>query len=122
MKIKLLLLFVFGLCPLAALAQSLSPTNAPGSVSLVWTNGPGTNVINHDNVYYGIASGIYTNKLSTGASQSTTVSNLVRGTTYYFAVTSTDTNNLESVFSNEVKASIPVPPSAPTALTITSGN
>ncbi|MGA2865253.1 MAG: MBG domain-containing protein [Verrucomicrobiota bacterium] len=60
------------------------------------------------NVYYGAASGNYTNVLSAGNTSEATVSNLVPGVTYYFAVTACNVLGMESDFSNE--ASYLVPP------------
>src|SRR5262245_2219962 len=59
---------------------------ATASVTLVWNASPGTNVAGY-NVYYGVASRTYTNKVNVGNVTNTTISGLVEGTTYYFAVT-----------------------------------
>jgi hypothetical protein len=76
---------------------------AASSVTLGWDPSTSTNVAGYK-VYYGPASGNYTNSVTAAASSATTatVSNLVAGATYYFAATAYDTSNLESEFSNEV--------------------
>jgi hypothetical protein len=54
-------------------------------------------------LYYGIASKTYTNNVGINGKITTgSISNLLSGTTYYFAVTAGDTNGLESDYSNEV--------------------
>ena len=75
---------------------------ATGTVTLAWDPSPGTNVIANYNVYYGVASGTYTNVVAAGTNPTVSVSNLVEGTTYYFAATAVDTNGLESDYSTEV--------------------
>src|SRR5882672_373213 len=57
-----------------------------GSVTLAWSPSPSPDVAGY-NVYYGVASGIYTSKVFAGNTNSVTLSNLVAGTTYYFVVT-----------------------------------
>ncbi|MGO9587030.1 MAG: Ig-like domain-containing protein, partial [Limisphaerales bacterium] len=63
------------------------------------------------NVYYGGASGAYTNEICAGNATNVTVSGLVQGTTYYFAATTFSASGLESPFSSE--ASYLVPPKVP---------
>jgi hypothetical protein len=74
----------------------------PQSVTLAWDPSPGTNVIANYNVYYGIASATYTNVVAAGTNTTVSISNLVNGTTYYFASTAVDTSGLESDYSSEV--------------------
>ncbi len=93
----------FALAPLAALAT--------GTVTLAWDPSPGTNdVIANYNLYYGAASGTYTNVVAAGTNLTASVSNLLEGITYYFAATAVDTNGLESDYSAEVSAMICRPP------------
>ena len=93
----------FALAPLAALAT--------GTVTLAWDPSPTTNdVIANYNLYYGVASGTYTNVVAAGTNLTASVSNLVEGITYYFAATAVDTNGLESDYSAEVSAMICRPP------------
>ena len=90
------------LTPLASLAA--------GSVTLAWDASPGTNVIANYKIYYGVASGTYTNTASAGTNTTLSISNLVEGKTYYFAATAVDTYGLESDYSTEVSTVIPVKP------------
>lgn len=53
------------------------------------------------NVYYGPTSRNYTNVLTTGTTNSATVTGLVEGETYFFAVTAFDAFGDESDFSEE---------------------
>jgi hypothetical protein len=80
----------------------------PQSVTLAWDPSPGTNVIANYNVYYGVASATYTNVVAAGTNNTVSISNLVNGTTYYFASTAVDTSGLESDYSTEVSALIAV--------------
>ncbi len=99
-----LIIFLWGgllaLAPLAALAT--------GTVTLAWDPSTGTDTITNYNLYYGVASATYTNVVSAGTNTTASVSNLVKGTTYYFAATAVDTNGLESAYSTEVSTLIPV--------------
>ncbi|MBN1670954.1 MAG: fibronectin type III domain-containing protein [Kiritimatiellae bacterium] len=63
----------------------------------------------------------YDQQLQVGVSSSptATTTGLVAGTTYYFAVTAFNTNNLESLYSDEVPFSVPLTPPAPGNLTAT---
>ena len=70
------------------------------------------------NIYYGETSGVYTNKISAGMATSLTVSNLVVGTTYYFASTTYSTAGAESAFSTEVSYIVP-PPTPGVQLSVT---
>jgi hypothetical protein len=80
----------------------LSASNAPPqSATLAWDPSPGTNVIANYNVYYGVASAPYTNVVAAGTNTTMSISNLVAGTTYYFAATAVDTSGLESDYSSE---------------------
>src|SRR4029077_6608497 len=61
------------------------------------------------NVYYGVASSIYTNKVNVGNVTNATISGLIEGTTYYFALTAYNPFELESDFSNEMFYTVPAP-------------
>ncbi len=76
---------------------------APGSVSLAWSSSPGTNVAGY-NIYVGIRTGTWTNKINMGTATAATVGGLVTGTNYNFVVTAYDQWGLESDYSNEVFA------------------
>jgi hypothetical protein len=87
----------------------LSVSNAPPqSATLAWDPSPGTNVIANYNVYYGVASATYTNVAAASTNTTVSISNLVAGTTYYFAATAVDTSGLESDYSTELSALITV--------------
>lgn len=63
-------------------------------------------------VYYGTNTGNYFTNAPAGAGTSVTISNLVRGSTYYFAVVAQTTNGLVSSFSSEINyTAMPVPAS-----------
>jgi fibronectin type 3 domain-containing protein len=72
----------------------------PTSVTLSWNASPSPDIAGY-RVHYGPASRSYTNIVEAGNVMSTTVSGLVSGATYYFAVTAYNALGLESVFSNE---------------------
>ena len=83
---------------------------ATGSVTLAWNASTNSSVVGY-NVYYGGASGAYTNEICAGNATNATISGLVQGTTYYFAATSYAASGMESPFSSEV--SYPVPMNVP---------
>lgn len=102
---------------LAALHHS-SPAfgaTAPGtnSVRLAWNKSLTTNVTGY-RVYYGAASGNYSNSIVAGNVTNNTVGGLMGGVAYYFAVASYNASGVLSVFSNEISyvPVIPVPPSS----------
>ena len=97
-------------------------TTGPASVTLAWDASPGTNVITNYNIYYGPASATYTNVQAAGTNQTLTVSNLVRGGTYYFAATAVDKNGLESDYSTEVSTVTKTQPAPPPNNRITGSN
>jgi hypothetical protein len=70
------------------------------SVTLAWNPSPSTDVIGY-HLYYGTASGIYTNDIVLGNVTSVTVSGLSSGVIYYFAMTAIGPDGQESVPSNE---------------------
>ena len=92
---------------------------ASPSLTLGWNPSPGTNVAGY-HLYYGGASGNYSNTVDAGTNTMATVSNLTIGATYYFAATAYDSDGLESDFSNEINYTIPTPSMAPTLNAITS--
>lgn len=102
----LLLLPMFGLS-----------ARATQSVMLTWDPSPDPTVMGY-NVYYGTASGGYTNIVSAGSALAITIPNIREGITYYFAVTAFDLLGQESLFSNEVSYTGVVPTSR-VSLTVT---
>jgi hypothetical protein len=80
----------------------------PHTVALTWT--ASTSTVSGYNVYRGTTSnGPYTTKLNSSlvTSDQYTDSTVVSGQTYYYVVTSVDSNNVESVDSNQATAVIP---------------
>jgi hypothetical protein len=88
----------------------ITSAQAQANVTLAWN--PSTNpVVAGFNIYYGGASGVYTNKTSVGATTSFTFSNLVYGVTYYFAATTYSAAGAESALSGAVAYTVPMPTS-----------
>jgi len=79
---------------------------AAGSVVLAWDASPDASVTGY-RVYYGRASGTYTNSAAVGNVTTTTISNLADGATYYFAAVAFDASGAESEFSNETTYTVP---------------
>lgn len=75
-------------------------TNLTTSVTLGWQPSSDPYVVGYK-LYYGLASHDYTQVIDAGDSLTATVSNLVVGTTYYFAATAYNASGVESSFSNE---------------------
>jgi len=71
------------------------------SVSLAWNPSPSPTVTGYE-VFYGLASGDYTLSIDAGTNTSITMSGLTSGVTYYIAVLAYDTNQNDSLLSNEV--------------------
>jgi hypothetical protein len=86
-----------------------TPTEAGQSISLAWNPSADANVTGYF-VYYGAASQTYTNKLNAANLTSATITGLVEGTTYFFAVTAHDALGMESLPSNEVAYTVPLAP------------
>ena len=103
-KITGLTKFLGGLLILTALIASVQAT---GSVTLAWNRSTDPIVAGY-NVYYGGASGAYTNEISAGNATNATISGLVQGTTYYFAATTYTSSGMESPFSSEVSYLVPL--------------
>ncbi len=80
---------------------------AVGSVSLAWDVSPDVTATGY-RVYYGGASGVYTNSATVGNVTNATFSNLPDGATYYFAAVAYNSAGFESDFSNETSYSVPV--------------
>ena len=80
---------------------------ATGSVTLAWNASTDPSVVGY-NVYYGGASGAYTNEICAGNATNATISGLVQGTTYYFAATTYTSSGMESLFSSEVSYLVPL--------------
>ena len=90
---------LFAIMPLSAFAT--------GSVTLAW-NASTDPIVAGYNVYYGGASGAYTNEICAGNATNATISGLVQGTTCYFAATTYAASGMESPFSSEVSYLVPM--------------
>jgi hypothetical protein len=89
--------------------QALSATIPPGqSVTLAWSQNTDPTVVGY-NIYYGGASGAYTNLINAGNTTNATISGLIVGTTYYFAVTAYNSTGVQGPFSSEVSHTVPTP-------------
>jgi hypothetical protein len=86
-----------------------SAVASPANVTLAWDPSVDPGVSGY-NLYYGSASGTYTNVVVAGTATSATVSNLVRGSTYYFAATTFTDIGLESDYSSEITYAVPGDP------------
>jgi hypothetical protein len=87
------------------------------SVTLVWNPSYDTSVTGY-NVYYGVASRVYTNRLDVMASTNATVDGLLIGARYYFAATAYNLIGLESDYSAEVSYQYVEPPPRPIVVTL----
>jgi fibronectin type 3 domain-containing protein len=110
-------LILFAVVCLAALFASPRPSLAislsPASVTLAWDPSPSVSVVGY-RLYYGTSPRTYTYSIDAGPSTTVTLSNLLRGTTYYMAVTAYDSFGLESEFSEEVAYTPPLVEVEPT--------
>jgi hypothetical protein len=88
---------------------NLRAVAAPANVTLAWdpSNDP---TVSGYNLYYGSDSGTYTNVVVAGTATIATVSNLMRGATYYFAATTFNAAGLESDYSVEISYAVPGDP------------
>ena len=112
------LLVVVAVLLLVNVASAQSSTNKVyAKVGLAWDPSPSTNVVGY-NIYHGVASRTYTNVINAANNLTCTVSNLVRGTTYYFAATAYDNWGLESDYSEELSYTVPLPPVPPENLRV----
>jgi len=71
-------------------------------------------------LYQGGSTGNYTNAIVVGKATSVTVSNLLVGATYLFAVTAYDSSGRESAYSNEISYTVPCPLNQPPTIALTS--
>ena len=84
-----------GLILVPAIAYALA------DVTLAWDANSEPDVTGYK-LHYGTTSGNYTNHINVGNITQYTVPDLQEGTTYYFAATAYDVNDLESDYSAEV--------------------
>jgi len=110
-------LLAFLLVGLVSYASALPSTNTVKSVMLVWNPSPDSSVTGY-RVYYGVASRSYSTMIDTGSSTNLVITNLVRGTTYYFAATAYNPD-AESDYSAEAIYTVPGIPAPPSNLQVT---
>ena len=84
----------------------ISSFGAGQSVTLGWNASASIDTAGY-HLYYGGASGDYTNTLDVGDATIATVPDLTSGATYFFAVTAYDGIGLESAFSGEISYTVP---------------
>jgi hypothetical protein len=100
----LIVVFLYSLTKVCAFAES---------VKLLWNPSPGEDIVRHD-LHYGVKSRDYKNRISHASAAGTTVSGLVPGVTYYFAVTAHNRDGRTSLFSNEESYTVSVDGYLPT--------
>ncbi|HXC36260.1 MAG TPA: fibronectin type III domain-containing protein [Candidatus Acidoferrales bacterium] len=100
-KVSLMGLFV-GI----GLVVTTPTTNASQSVELSWTPSVSPDIVGY-NIYYGAASGDYTNEISVGNTTNVTVSGLLNSTTYYFAARAINSQGIESAYSVQTSYIVP---------------
>jgi hypothetical protein len=78
---------------------------ASANVTLAWNRSSDPIIAGYD-IYYGGASGVYTNVIDAGNNTSVTISNLINGATYYFAAATYSAAGAVSALSSEVAYTI----------------
>jgi hypothetical protein len=97
-----------GWSAMSVLAMVFSPAaHAAQGAGLAWQGSSDPTVVGY-NIYYGGASGNYTNVVSLGNVKGAAISGLSQGATYYFAATAIDANGAESGFSTEINYTVTV--------------
>jgi hypothetical protein len=84
------------------------PVRAATTITLAWNPSPDTNVVGY-RIYYGVESHDYTQVLDVGNTTTATLTGLEQGATYYFAATAYYESGIESLLSDEVAYSVPLP-------------
>jgi predicted phage tail protein len=110
-------------CTLPSAPKNLTAVAGNRNVTLTWeppADNGGAAVTNYT-IYYGTSSGNYTNNITVGNITSYTITGLINGQRYYFAVSAFNAVG-ESEKSNEVSAVPCTVPSAPQNLTAVAGN
>src|SRR5688572_14653548 len=79
------------------------------SAKVAWNLNAEPNVVDY-RIYYGEMSRVYDQVVSAGNTNTATVSNLVSGVTYYFALTAYNSLGQESDYSAEVSYEVPILP------------
>src|SRR5882724_10495746 len=83
----------------------LLQARAATSLTLAWDPSGGSGIAGY-RLHYGTSSQSYSQTRDLGNTTTTTVSNLLLGQTYYFAVTDYNTAGVESIYSNEVSFTV----------------
>ncbi len=99
---------VFLLVMASAFMSAMADPDPPASVTLAWDASSGPGIAGY-RLYEGESTGTYTNIIDVGNATIATVSNLVVGATYYFAVSAYDDVGLESALSAEISYTVPLP-------------
>jgi hypothetical protein len=81
---------------------------ASGCVVLTWNPSPDAATVGY-NIYYGVSSRDYTNKISLGNVTNAVITGLAAGSTYYFAATAYYATGYESPLSNQTVYTVPPP-------------
>lgn len=111
----LLASFAITLFTLSAFGSGPAPT---GALTLAWDPSADPSVMGY-RLYQGTSSQIYSSVVDIGDQTTATMSALVGGVTYYFAVTAYDADGLESAFSGELSYTVPTTaPRPPTSLAV----
>jgi hypothetical protein len=97
---------------IVVLAACIVPSEISHALTLAWDAVQDPSVAGY-RLYYGVNSGVYTQKTDVGGATTASVSDLIGGLSYYFAVTAYDTNGYESGFSSEIQYTAPATGSAP---------
>ena len=87
-------------------------------MTLAWNPGSGSAIAGY-RLYEGAACRTYTNVIDVGNVTTKTVTGLVGGATYFFAVTAYNTNGQESDFSGELSYTVPLPTNTPPTIALT---
>jgi hypothetical protein len=95
-----------------------SATPAPVSITLAWDASTDPTVAGY-RLHEGVVSLTYTNVIDTGTETSVTVSNLMPGVTYYFAVSDYTSDGTESPLSPELSYTVPMISTGPVTLQMT---
>ena len=90
----------FGLFVLGLLVFTGHNASAQTNVTLAWDASTDASVTGYK-VYYGVATGVYTNWVDAGGATNVTVYSLATGMRYFFAATAIDNLGQESVYSAE---------------------
>lgn len=91
----------FALCVFQAVLLGFGSARAQSSLMLAWNPSGSSDVVGY-HVYYGVASHLYTNFVSTANVTNATIGGLTPGSTYYLAATAVESEGLESQDSTEI--------------------